>query len=77
MAEDDVWVDKIEAYVDGTLIATQSWAATSCSLVFSWSARLLADGAHEISALAYDASGNVGLAPPITVTVTKKKNGRY
>jgi hypothetical protein len=70
-ATDDVQVQKVEVYVDGSRIGWKSCDAGYCSLRFNWRARRAAMGAHEISVRAYDTTGNIGMGAPVTVNKTK------
>jgi len=64
-AMDDTSVSKVELFVDGSLKAIQ----TTSPYTFSLDTTTLANGAHTLSAKAYDPAGNVGAAVPVTVTV--------
>jgi subtilisin family serine protease len=70
-ATDDVQVQKVEVYVDGSRIGWKSCSAGACSLRFNWRARRAAMGAHEISVRAYDTTGNIGTCAPVTVNKTR------
>lgn len=64
-ASDNVGVTRVEWYLDGAL----QGSATLAPYTFSWNTAGVADGSHTLSAKAYDAAGNVGTAPSVTVTV--------
>jgi hypothetical protein len=64
-ASDDVRVVRVELYVDGQLIATD----TSSPFSFSWNTKPLTKTQHTLQVKAYDAAGNVGTSGLITVTV--------
>ena len=64
---DNVGVTKMEIYIDGAL-RTSNTNATS--ITYSWNTTTFANGSHSIVSKAYDAAGNVGTSPPITVTVS-------
>jgi thermitase len=64
-ATDNVGVSKIELYIDGVLTAT----STTGSAAFSWDTTGSANGTHTLSAKAYDAAGNIGVAANVVVTV--------
>ena len=64
-ASDNVGVAKVELYNDGRVIGTKTSAPYSVSVDTS----TLANGSTTFGARAYDAAGNVGLAPQVTVTV--------
>jgi hypothetical protein len=61
-ASDNVGVAKVELWLDGSLKDTK----TAAPYNFLWDA---AAGSHTLSALAYDAAGNVGASVPVVVTV--------
>jgi len=67
VATDDVQVRNIELYVDGALMASKSCGAAACSARLIWDAREAAKGPHQVQAVAYDAAGQVGLSPTITI----------
>ncbi len=64
-ANDDRGVTRVELYVDGMLIGT----STSSYSHLSWDSTTVADGAHTLTARAYDTGGNVGTSAAITVNV--------
>ena len=64
-ASDDVRVVRVELYVDGQLIATD----TSAPFSFAWNTKPLTKTQHTLQVKAYDAAGNVGTSGLITVTV--------
>jgi hypothetical protein len=64
-AQDAGAVAKTEIYVDGALVSTTNGASAS----FNWNTAAVADGAHSIKAMAYDAAGNVGNSATVSVTV--------
>jgi hypothetical protein len=55
-AQDDVGVSRIEIYLDGTMVQTGNLVPAS----YTWNTLASANGSHTLSALAYDAAGNVG-----------------
>ncbi|SFG69691.1 Ig-like domain (group 3) [Duganella sp. CF458] len=63
-ANDNLGVSRVELYVGGTLVATDTTGPYS----FSWDTTGRADGAVSVVAKAYDSSGNVG-SSTINVTV--------
>jgi len=63
-ANDNVGVNKVEFFVNGTLHATE----TSAPYMFSWDTTSLASGNYTLSAKAYDAANNA--APSSTVIAT-------
>jgi len=63
-ATDNMSVGRVELYVGGTLVATDTTAPYS----FSWDTTSRADGATTLTAKAYDGSGNVGTSS-LSVTV--------
>ena len=64
-ASDNVAVTSLEIYIDGALKMT----GTSSPLNYSWNTSGLS-GTHTIFSKAYDAAGNIGTSPTITVTVS-------
>ena len=64
-ASDDVGVTRVELYVDGQSIGTE----TLEPFVFNWDSTTVSDGEATLSAYAYDAAGNEGIASPVTLDV--------
>ncbi len=64
-ATDNVSVSKVELYKDGALYAT----TLTAPYTFFWDTTLTADGAHTLSAKAYDSSGNVTTSTTLSVIV--------
>ena len=64
-ATDDVSVTKVELFADGAL---QS-AVTAPPYTWNWDSTEIADGAHVLTAKAFDADGNVTTSAPVNVTV--------
>jgi thermitase len=62
-ANDNVRVTKNELYVDGILVST----STTSPFTTKWNTRKAAAGAHELECKAYDAAGNTGVSPLLTV----------
>ena len=71
-AGDDVGVTKVEFYVDGNLLATDTASPYSTT----WSTASAANGSHTLSAKAYDARGNVGTSAAVGVTVNNAVDGQ-
>jgi hypothetical protein len=65
-ASDNVGVDHVEFYVDGSLATTD----TSSPYSYSWNTQLVTNGSHTLVSKAYDAAGNVGTSSTITVTTS-------
>ncbi len=63
-ATDNVGVVKVELYVDGALVGTDS----SVPYSFTINTGKFAAGQHTLQAKAYDPSGNVGVSSPATFT---------
>jgi len=63
-ATDNVAVTQTELYLDGVLKSS----STNGSLTYRWNTRKESNGAHSLTAKAYDAAGNVGTTS-ISVTV--------
>jgi large repetitive protein len=66
-AEDDLSVTRVEVYVDGTLLGTD----TSAPYEVSWNSGAVADGTHSLTAKAYDPAGR---ATTSTAVVIKTDN---
>ena len=64
-ATDAVGVTRVELYVNGKLLATD----TMSPFGFSWDTTTATDGTSNLVAKAYDAAGNVGTSKQIAVTV--------
>lgn len=64
-ASDNVGVSKVEFYLNGILKSTTTAAPYS----FSWNTTTAANGAYVLSAIAYDAVGNIGQANDVVVSV--------
>lgn len=64
-ATDNVGVTKVEFYVSGVLVNTETTAPYS----YNWDTTAFANGAYTIKAKSYDADGNVGQSDSIAVTV--------
>ena len=64
-ATDNVGVSKVELYVDDTLTGTR----TSSPYTFTLDTTALTNAAHQLTATAYDAGGNVDTSGAVTVTV--------
>ena len=65
VATDDVGVVQVEFFVDGTLIGSD----TTNVFDVQWDTSGVANGDHELTALARDAAGNETGSAPLTVTV--------
>jgi hypothetical protein len=65
-ASDDVGVAKVEFYVDGALLATD----TASPYTASWNTATATNAAHTLTSKAYDAAGNVGTSAAVSVTVS-------
>jgi hypothetical protein len=64
-ASDNFAVVRVEFYDGTTLLGTDTTAPYSAS----WNTRTVANGAHALTARAYDTAGLVGSAPSVSVTV--------
>jgi len=62
-SSDNVAVTRVELYVDGALVIS----STASPFTTKWNARKEKSGAHTLQCKAYDAAGNVGVSPPLTV----------
>jgi chitinase len=65
-ATDNVGVTKVEFYANGTLLSAGNVAPYS----HNWDTAGLGSGTYLLSARAYDAAGNVGISPGVSVTVS-------
>ena len=65
-AGDDGGVDRVEIYMDGTRLATD----TTAPYQFYWDTSAHADGSYELWAIAYDSAGNQGQSTFIVVSVS-------
>jgi subtilisin family serine protease len=70
-ANDDVGVTRVEFFVDGALIGTD----TSSPYQASWNTTTAANGGHGLQSKAYDAAGNVGSSTVVNVTVSNATGG--
>lgn len=64
-ANDNCQVAKVEFYVDGVLLDTDTTAPYSVS----WNTRTVANGNHDLMTIAYDGFGNTGNSATVTVNV--------
>jgi phosphatidylinositol-3-phosphatase len=64
-ASDNVGVVRVEWWVDGAKAASNSSAPWQAS----WNSASVANGAHTMTAKAFDAAGNVGTAQPVSFSV--------
>ncbi len=64
-ASDNVAVSKVEFYVNGTLVGTD----TAIPYSYSWNSSSVANGSYSITTKAYDAAGNIGQSAAVAVTV--------
>ena len=65
-ASDNVGVSKVEIYIDGGLVVTD----TASPYTYAWNAAAAANGSHSLVARAYDSAGNTASSSTVTVTVT-------
>ncbi|HEX4924468.1 MAG TPA: Ig-like domain-containing protein [Bdellovibrionales bacterium] len=63
-ASDNVGVARVEIYVDGALVATD----TSAPYEHTLNTRKLSAGTHTVHAVAYDGAGNGGVSAPVNFT---------
>ncbi|MEP7011476.1 MAG: Ig-like domain-containing protein [Acidobacteriota bacterium] len=64
-ASDNVGVAKVDFYLDGVVLATDTTAPFS----INWNTANTTAGAHSLLAKAYDTAGNSGTSPSVAVTV--------
>ncbi|HEV2493972.1 MAG TPA: Ig-like domain-containing protein [Terriglobia bacterium] len=67
-ASDDVSVSRVELWLDGALVATD----TSAPYSFTWNTATAANGSHTLQTKAYDPAGNIGTSAIVTVTVSNQ-----
>jgi subtilisin family serine protease len=72
-AADDQGVARVEFEVDGVLVATDALAPYE----LEWDSSSVADGSRNITATAYDTSGNATTSNPVFVTVATAANAQY
>ena len=64
-ASDNVGVTRIDYLQDGQVLGVLSPPV----LTFAWNTAAVSNGAHTLTARAYDAAGNVATSAPVAVTV--------
>jgi subtilisin family serine protease len=64
---DNVQVQQVGVYLDGSRIGSAICSASSCSPSFNWNTSKISKGMHGLSADAYDATGNRGVSSSVTV----------
>jgi thermitase len=64
-AADNVGVSRVELKVNNTIVATDS----SSPFAFAWDSKGVANGMATLTAIAYDAAGNVASSTPVSVNV--------
>lgn len=69
-AADNVGVTRVELYVDGELVGTE----TSEPFAFSWDSTIIPDGPVTMVAYAYDGAENEGISSPVTLDVQNEPN---
>ncbi len=69
-ASDDRRVDKVEFYVDGSLVGS----STAAPFSYTWNSALVANGGHTVTAKAYDDAGNTTTSPGAAFTVANYAN---
>ena len=67
-ASDGFGVTKVELLIDGRVAATEI-SGSNGDYLFAWDSTAVRDASYQLSASAYDAAGNVGTAPVLTVRV--------
>lgn len=77
-ASDDFGVDRVEFFVDGNQVGA---ADTVSPYSVAWNTLGVVpptyDGAHEVTARAYDSHGQLTIAAPVTVTVANTTGTKY
>ncbi|WP_287125809.1 Ig-like domain-containing protein, partial [Desulfobacter sp.] len=69
-AADEGGVDRVELYLDGELLSSD----TTSPYTFAWDTYAYANTAHELLAVAYDTAGNEGRSSVTTVTVANESD---
>jgi acid phosphatase len=64
-ATDNVGITSMLLYIDGSQVAS----STTSPLNYSWNTGVVGNGTHTIYSEAFDAAGNMGTSPTISVTV--------
>jgi thermitase len=64
-SSDNVGVTRVDFFVNGQLIASDSLAPYA----FAWDTAGMADGSYTLSVQAFDAAGNRGTSPAVTVSI--------
>lgn len=67
-ATDDVGVTRVELYLDGSLLATD----TAPPFSFAWDTTKCGDGSHTLQARADDAAGNSAVSAPVSIMVQNR-----
>jgi len=70
-ASDNVGVTKVEFYIDGALVGTDTTSPYSVT----YNSTGLANGTHSLVAKAYDAAGNVGSSTAVSFSVSNTTGG--
>ena len=70
-ASDNVGVTRVDARVNGVTIGTSN----APPYQFGWNSTSVANGTASLSAVAYDAAGNIGASSAVTVSVYNASNG--
>ena len=69
-ASDDVGVTRVELYIDGQPVGTE----TSEPFVFNWDSSTVSDGETTLLAYAYDAAGNEGISSLVTLDIQNESD---
>ncbi len=70
-ASDNVGVTKVEFYIDGALVGTDTTSPYS----ITYNSANLANGTHSLVAKAYDAAGNIGNSTAVSFTTSNTTTG--
>ena len=70
-ASDNVGVSRVELYVDGGLIGSD----TTAPYQIAWNTTTATNGGHGLQTRAFDAAGNVGSSAAVNVTVSNATGG--
>ncbi|WNG25329.1 S8 family serine peptidase [Cystobacter fuscus] len=72
-ASDDRQVTKVEFFVDGTLVGTD----TTAPFALAWDSVSVFNGGHTLSVKSHDGAGQSAASVPITVVASNAGNARY
>jgi thermitase len=68
-ATDNVGVTRVDLYVDGSFFSSDATAPYS----FFWNTSAVGNGPHSLTAVAFDAAGNIGTSPAVSANVNNNQ----